>query len=88
MKGQFFFFVQNIYSKALSKIWDRLSALPNNETIKREDIEFIVNDISKLFSVTAEISFGKKKKKKKKEFQMTERQKIKNIGLMPNVVEQ
>ena len=54
-------FVQNFDSKALSEIGDRLSALANKETIKQEDIEFIVNDIGKLFSDTAEISFGKKK---------------------------
>ena len=54
-------FVQNFYSKALSEIGDMLSALANKETIKPEDIEFIVNDIGKLFSDTAEISFGKKR---------------------------
>ena len=54
-------FVQNFDSKALSEIGDRLSALANKDTIKQEDIEFIVDVIGKLFSDTAEISFGKKR---------------------------
>ena len=75
-------FVQNFDSKELSEIGDRLSALANKETIKQEAIEVIVNDTGKHFNNTAEISFGKKKKS------MTEKQKIKDNGLMPNVVEQ
>ena len=45
----------------ISETGDRLSALANKETIKQEDIEFIVNDIGKHFNNTAEISFGKKR---------------------------
>ena len=56
-----------------------LSALANKETIKQEDIEFIVNDVGTRFSNTAEISLGKK------EFQMTERQNTKTKNQWFNV---
>ena len=72
------YFVQTFDSKALLEIGDRLSALANKETIKQEDMEFIVNDIGRFLVTLQKYLFAKK------EFQMPERQKIKQTKKQKN----